>query len=359
MSSYPGWVDFVVVVFLAIFLCYLVRVLRRISDNWKKMMKERIDAAMKLRKRVKDPFRNTYGYSWDYCMVFSITPSKTKLKPVQEKNSLKMIIGRLTDAGLQIKLFYSVQRDEIYLKIRAPLKRLFREADRLNYRLALEPTALANKLREGNMKGRPEKQWKPVIVPPKSLETTIDPYDFIYAEYRKDSDVELYKTYPNDSILRGVDRLKLMNKIITSKLTEGGAFLDIYRLQKDKCMLGCFPLHDAVELREVEDKWLRFCQLPWRQSVDVCKDYFGEKIGLFFVFLGHQTTWLIWPAFFGFFVWVNVTSEGGDPNAATVPFYAVGIALWSTLFLEYWKRKEVYTAMRWGMVGFEEEETDR
>ena len=30
------------------------------------------------------------------------------------------------------------------------------------------------------------------------------------------------------------------------------------------------------------------------------------------------------------------------------------IAVWSSFFLEYWKRKQSDTAMRWGMVGFEE-----
>lgn len=35
------------------------------------------------------------------------------------------------------------------------------------------------------------------------------------------------------------------------------------------------------------------------------------------------------------------------------------MGLWSALFLESWKRTEKVTAMKWGMVGFEEEEQDR
>jgi hypothetical protein len=33
--------------------------------------------------------------------------------------------------------------------------------------------------------------------------------------------------------------------------------------------------------------------------------------------------------------------------------------IWSTLFLEYWKRKEKLAAMKWGMVGFEDTQQDR
>jgi hypothetical protein len=37
----------------------------------------------------------------------------------------------------------------------------------------------------------------------------------------------------------------------------------------------------------------------------------------------------------------------------------VFVGIWSTLFLEYWKRKEKYAAMKWGQVGFEDTQQDR
>ena len=50
---------------------------------------------------------------------------------------------------------------------------------------------------------------------------------------------------------------------------------------------------------------------------------------------------------------------GNDPNTNSVPFFAGIMGLWSALFLESWKRTEKTTAMKWGMVGFEEEQADR
>jgi hypothetical protein len=35
------------------------------------------------------------------------------------------------------------------------------------------------------------------------------------------------------------------------------------------------------------------------------------------------------------------------------------MAAWASLFLEYWKRQEIVTALRWGMTGFEETESER
>lgn len=358
-QSGPSWVTFVVIIGLGLIMWRLLRILQAVSETWKKKMKERIDKAMAARKDFKDTFRNTNGYSWDYCMVFNVHDADVKLTPKQEKFSLRYVINRLAEAGLQTKTFYSTQRDEVYVKIRCPLKRLQKEADRMNYRLCLEPTQLANRLRMGNEKGPVEKHWKPVQVPTTSIETTIDPYEYIYCDYRMEEEFDVYKKYANGTIFRGVDRLKLIAMIIAAREGEGGCNLDVYNMIKNKCMIAFFPMHDAVELRELEEKWLRFCQPPWKQHVDIVKDYFGEKVGLFFLWLGHYTTWLIPASIVGFFAWIFVAAQDNNPNAPVIPYFAAFIAVWSTLFLEYWKRKEKTAAMRWGTLGCEDQEQTR
>jgi hypothetical protein len=55
------------------------------------------------------------------------------------------IIERLLNAGFEARFFYSCQRDEVYIKIRAELKRLTSEANRINYRLQLDPDRLRAK----------------------------------------------------------------------------------------------------------------------------------------------------------------------------------------------------------------------
>lgn len=76
-----------------------------------RMMKKRIEKAINLRKMAKDSFRANNGYSWDYVMIFEVYGPDIKLNQHQKKqeNTLKHIVGLLSDAGLQTKLFYSVQ----------------------------------------------------------------------------------------------------------------------------------------------------------------------------------------------------------------------------------------------------------
>jgi len=142
-----------------------------------------------------------------------------------------------------------------------------KEADRVNYRLQLDPVILCNALLQGNQKGPPEKRWAPINMPTKNHETDIDPYEYIYMDYRCENPEDkentsnfndtIYKTWPNNSKFRGVDRLKLIALILKARISEGGCQIDCYKLIKNKCMISFFPLHDAVELLELEDKWLQ------------------------------------------------------------------------------------------------------
>jgi hypothetical protein len=203
--------------------------------------------------------------------------------------------------------------------------------------------------------------WGPVNIPDHSVETDIDPYEYIYGKfcYKRADMNNLYRKFQNQTVFRGVDRLKLLYTIMTARSYEGGCNLDIYKMIKDKCLLGFYPLHDHVELLVLEAKWLQFCQFPWNQPVDDIKDYFGEKIGLYFVWLGHYTTWLAGSAVVGFFCWINVAADDNNPNAVIMPYFATFMAFWATFFLEFWKRKESTTAMKWGTTGFEQEEQSR
>ena len=172
--------------------------------------------------------------------------------------------------------------------------------------------------------------------------------------------MSLFQKYgTGDSIFRGVDRIKLILGIIAARQHESGCNLDIHKLVEQGCMLGFSPIHDYVELKAIEEGWLRFIQPPWRQRVDSVRDYFGEKVAMYFLFLGHYSTWLIGPGVMGFFAWLDVSAEDDNPSAPVLPYFAVFMSVWSTLMLEYWCRTEKFHAMKWGMVGFEDEEQAR
>lgn len=105
-------------------------------------------------------------------------------------------------------------------------------------------------------------------------------------------------------------------------------------------------------------EWIIPFALPTNQPLNHIKDYYGEKISLYFAWLGHYTHWLAFPACVGIGVGVQSFVEG-TVDSQLVPFFGVFMACWCTCYLEYWKRYNATLSMEWGMNGYEAEETTR
>uniref|UniRef100_A0A8C8SQ59 Anoctamin n=1 Tax=Pelusios castaneus TaxID=367368 RepID=A0A8C8SQ59_9SAUR len=156
-----------------------------------------------------------------------------------------------------------------------------------------------------------------------------------------------------------------------------------------------YPLHDLLC-----EEWASYGVFYKYQPIDLVRKYFGEKIGLYFAWLGVYTQMLIPASIVGVIVFLygcatvdeNIPSmEMCDQrnniimcplcdktcsywkmssacatarashlfdNPATV-FFSVFMALWAATFMEHWKRKQMRLNYRWDLTGFEEEETDK
>ena len=162
----------------------------------------------------------------------------------------------------------------------------------------------------------------------------------------------------NGCILRGTDRLKLLKSIILCK-EPGGCGLDLEELLQDRCIDSFFPLHDYVELLELQRDTLTIFQRPGLFPVDQVKDYLGEKIGLYFAFITYYTQMLIPAGVVGLLFWIVYASDGNNSDGKATPYYAVFVGVWATLFQEFWQRKEKSCVLKWGMDGYEQQESIR
>ncbi|XP_013111995.1 anoctamin-8 [Stomoxys calcitrans] len=97
-----------------------------------------------------------------------------------------------------------------------------------------------------------------------------------------------------------------------------------------------FPLHDIEYLEAFSFNWRRR-SLP----IEHIRNYFGASIGLYFAFIEFYTKALVYPTIFGVcqYLWsINLS--------VVIGFYV----LWSTIFLELWKRRCAGLAYRWGTI---------
>jgi len=72
----------------------------------------------KLESKIKDAdpeFHKKHGYTWDWVLVFKVADSDDIPTIYQRKHSTRAVVSRLTEAGLETLLFYSVQQVRDFL----------------------------------------------------------------------------------------------------------------------------------------------------------------------------------------------------------------------------------------------------
>ena len=79
--------------------------------------------------------------------------------------------------------------------------------------------------------------------------------------------------------------------------------------------------------------------------------YYGAVIGFYFAFTVQLIGWLLVPSMAGLALggYMLITSNTGSN---LIPIYALMMALWATLFMESWKRRENELKFCWDMHEF-------
>uniref|UniRef100_A0A8C1MFY2 Anoctamin n=1 Tax=Cyprinus carpio TaxID=7962 RepID=A0A8C1MFY2_CYPCA len=156
-----------------------------------------------------------------------------------------------------------------------------------------------------------------------------------------------------------------------------------------------FPLHDVsivmndiCVLQMLHEEWANYGACYKYQPMDLIRKYFGEKIGLYFAWLGVYTQLLIPASALGVAVFLygskcfksnhlnftmcplcdrvcdywqlsSICSTARASylfdNHATVGF-AIFMSLWAAVFLEHWKRRQRCLQHSWDLTGMEDDE---
>lgn len=105
------------------------------------------------------------------------------------------------------------------------------------------------------------------------------------------------------------------------------------------------------------------------QPLNFIKDYYGAKFGFYFAWLIHYTGMLLVPSFVGIVIFgYQIYKSANDDeikewtDAFNTPLnsvYAIFVVLWTTYFVESWKRKENRIADMWLMRDFQDPTTER
>jgi anoctamin-10 len=117
-----------------------------------------------------------------------------------------------------------------------------------------------------------------------------------------------------------------------------------------KNVLSIFPLHNAAANRALLARISTRVFLS-NEDIDSIRDLLGIKIAFYFAFLQTYFRSLAFPSIAGILAWAFL------PKYSL--FFAMIIGVWCTVFLEYWKIKQMDLAIRWDVRGIDRLKVNR
>ena len=71
------------------------------------------------------------------------------------------------------------------------------------------------------------------------------------------------------------------------------------------------------------------------------RDYFGEKIAMYFAFLQYYTKQLWYMALIAIIAQAMINEAEKEVRSGMIIIFSMIIIMWSTFFIEFWKREQV------------------
>ncbi|XP_056330037.1 anoctamin-7 [Danio aesculapii] len=315
-------------------------------------------------------------------------------------------LSKLQDAGLHQEMKEVVQgkTKTTYVLLSAPWNVLCYYAEEISLRVPLQVVTT------------PISNWSETILEklhtPNIMAQDVPNYppDYYTCPFRT-TKLERFLGHENkDTFFKTTQRHQILYEILAR--TPYGALkrgeVGIGRLVSEKVLTAAFPLHEGpfempktpedpqcLNMRQIlHHYWARWACWRKYQPLDHIREYFGEKIALYFAWLGFYTGWLLPAAVVGFIIflfgiWLMVTDVPAEElcssgnafimcplcnicsywnlssicytykagllfdNGGTV-FFSIFMSLWAVTFLEYWKRTSSILSHRWDCSEFEE-----
>lgn len=337
----------------------------------------------------------------DYILAFKDTDDAEK---VMDRETFQQ---NLVKEGLHLEhesKEYSQDGHTHFVKLHAPWDVLTRMAELMNFRMPIKEFDIQLDNMNDCLKQIPN---------PFEISEELIPVekDYFTAPFSRDKE-DIFIIHDKDEFFTNAQRSAMVHDLLLRAHYSSTKF-GIDKLLKHGVYAAAFPLHEGPYHSEhsilthgaINDRhllyevWAQLSRWYCIQPLDLVRKYFGEKIGIYFTWLGFYTTMLIPASIVGLIVFIygcatlfnNAPSEeicdqsqAGNitmcplcdkrcsywrlissctysrltylfDNYATV-FFAGFMAVWATTFLEFWKRRQAELIYDWDVSEFELEE---
>ncbi|KAM4617454.1 anoctamin-5 isoform 1-T1 [Discoglossus pictus] len=341
----------------------------------------------------------------DFVLSYTEDPNKESDKKKMERR--KEFEKNLQMSGVELETEDKKESENgkiYFVKIHAPWEVLTTYAEVLNIKVPIKENDIAPPV---------ENPLDCMLTPFKLPDNVMHPEpDYFTAPFSKQRQ-ELFLIADQNTFFTPATRNRIVYYILSRCPygTEEKNKFGIKRLLNNGTYTAAYPLHDCQYWKKAMDdkcdserytlymQWAKFSRFYKEQPLDLIRKYYGEKIGIYFAWLGFYTEMLFFAAIVGFicFLYGLITMDdstsskqicddhiGGQiimcplcdkrcefwrlnttcepsryshlfDNVATL-FFAIFMGIWVTLFLEFWKRRQARLEYEWDLVDFEEEQ---
>ncbi|XP_012575927.1 PREDICTED: anoctamin-6 isoform X2 [Condylura cristata] len=350
----------------------------------------------------------------DFVLVYEDESKKeTNKKGTNEKQRKKRQVyeSNLIRGGLQLEATRSVVDDKlVFVKVHAPWDVLCAYAEIMHIKLPLRPNDL--KTRSSAFTNF---NWFTKVL--QVNEDIIKPeQEFFTAPFEKSRMNDFY-IQDKDVFFNPATRSRIVYFILSRieyQVSGNVSKFGINKLVNSGIYKAAFPLHDCNFSCPSEEngcpserfllykEWAHPRSIYKKQPLDLIRKYYGEKIGIYFAWLGYYTKMLLLAAVVGVacflyglinqnnctwskevcnpdiggkiimcpqcdrlcpFWKLNITCESSKKLCIFDSFgtlvFAVFMGVWVTLFLEFWKRRQAELEYEWDTVELQQEEQPR
>ncbi|XP_045711193.1 anoctamin-1 isoform X3 [Phyllostomus hastatus] len=315
--------------------------------------------------------------------------------------------GNLLEAGLELERDEETKIHGVgFVKIHAPWNVLCREAEFLKLKMPTKKLYHMNEARGLLKKINSVLQKITAPIQPRVAEHRPQSVKRLSYPFSREKQ-HLFDLSDKDSFFDSKTRSTIVYEILKRTTCSKAKYsMGITSLLANGVYSAAYPLHDGDyegenvgfnDRKLLYEEWASYGVFYKYQPIDLVRKYFGEKIGLYFAWLGVYTQMLIPASVVGVIVFLYgcATVDDNIPskemcdqshnitmcplcdktcsywkmssacatarashlfdNPATV-FFSIFMALWAATFMEHWKRKQMRLNYRWDLTGFEEEE---
>ncbi|XP_037109405.1 anoctamin-3 isoform X2 [Syngnathus acus] len=349
----------------------------------------------------------------DYILVYRKSSPLVEKRCTFEKN--------LRAQGLMLEKEPSLTNNDImFVKVHTPWDTLCKYAEQMNIRMPFRKKSHFTDWKSKtlgsrfHLRCRQIKSWLPrnPMKLDKEALPDLEETDCYTAPFSR-ARMHHFTINNRESFFSNSTRSRIVHHVLQrTKYEDGKLKIGINRLLGNNTYEAAFPPHEGgyksrhpIKTHGAQnhrhllyERWARWGIWYKYQPLDLIRRYFGEKIGLYFAWLGWYTGMLIPAALVGVFVFLyglftmdssQVSKEICEATTITMcpmceetckpwrlsdscvyakvthlfdnggtVFFAIFMAIWATVFLEFWKRRRAELTYDWDLIDWEEEEEE-